>query len=364
MCNCALFQLDHDAFMYTFIQMFKTILEADDSNEYGNTALAFCAKFVTSFESEKTHPLLAETFSWLLSVSVYCTFLSITFCLHFVCLLLSQTISNSPHIRYRICFFVNLILKHLGPYAALDDSQCDQILYYMLERLKDISPSVRKEAVLAMQRLQVPDHPNDEVLCAYQYHLSADPSSSVRQCIISCMGRNYLTVPHILQRLWDVDEKVRRHTYINMCNYPVRSYKVSQRLTLLERGLNDSSENVRKNVIKYMLKAWIESYQNNYVNLVAALKLDSTEEELLRFRRVARQMLFVIFEQHKDFTDLLAQLPFTEDCELHCCVPRESLTVELVLYWQCLSAYLQQIQADEFEQVLPELSIFCDYVKQ
>lgn len=59
--------------------MFKTILEADDSNEYGNTALAFCAKFVTSFESEKTHPLLAETFSWLLSVSVYCTFLSIGF---------------------------------------------------------------------------------------------------------------------------------------------------------------------------------------------------------------------------------------------------------------------------------------------
>lgn len=259
---------------------------------------------------------------------------------------------------------MNLILKHLGPYAALDDSQCDQILYYMLDRLKDISPSVRKEAVLAMQRLQVPDHPNDQVLCAYQYHLSADPSSSVRQCIISCMGRNYLTVPHILQRLWDVDEKVRRHTYINMCNYPVRSYKVSQRLTLIERGLNDSSETVRKNVIKYMLKAWIESYQHNYVQLVAALKLDSTEDELLRFRRVARQMLFVIFEQHKDHSDLLAQLPLTEDCELHCCVPPESLTVELVLYWQCLSGYFQKIQADEFELVLPELSIFCDYVKK
>ncbi|XP_030558597.1 condensin complex subunit 3 [Drosophila novamexicana] len=333
-------KLDHDAFMFTFIKMFKTVLEADEGNEYGNTALAFCAKFVTSFESEKTHPILAETFCWLLS-----------------------TISNSPHIRYRICFFVNLILKHLGPYAALDDSQCDQILHYMLDRLKDMSPSVRKEAVLAMQRLQVPDHPNDPVLCAYQYHLSSDPSSSVRQCIISCMGRNYLTVPHILQRLWDVDEKVRRHTYINMCNYPVRSYKVSQRLTLLERGLNDSSENVRKNVIKYMLKAWIESYQQNYIQLTAALKLDSNEEELMRFRRVARQMLFVIFEQTAN-SELLAQLPLTEDCDLHRCVPHEALTVELVLYWQCLSGYLQQTQADEFEQVLPELSVFCDYVKK
>ncbi|KAL7738641.1 hypothetical protein ACLKA6_006932 [Drosophila palustris] len=333
-------KLDHDAFMFTFIKMFKTVLEADESNEYGNTALAFCAKFVTSFESERTHPMLAETFSWLLS-----------------------TISNSPHIRYRICFSVNLILKHLGPFAALDDSQCDQILHYMLDRLKDISPSVRKEAVLAMQRLQMPENPNDPVLVAYRYHLSSDPSSSVRQCIISCMGRNVLTVPHILQRLWDVDEKVRRHTYINMCNYPVRSYKVSQRLMLLERGLNDTSENVRKNVIKYMLKAWIESYHHNYIQLTAALKLDSNEEEIIRFRRVARQMLLVIFEK-QDNQDLIAQLPLSEDCELHRCVPHEKLTVELLLYWQCLSSYLQQSMADEFELILPELSVFCDYVKK
>ncbi|XP_062133815.1 condensin complex subunit 3 [Drosophila sulfurigaster albostrigata] len=333
-------KLDHDAFMITFIKMFKTVLEADENNDYGNTALAFCAKFVTSFESEKTHPILAETFSWLLT-----------------------TISNSPHIRYRICFFVNLILKHLGPNAALDDTQCDQILHYMLDRLKDVSPSVRKEAVLAMQRLQIPDNPNDEVLVAYRYHLSADPASSVRQCIITCMGRNYITVPHILQRLWDVDEKVRRHTYINMCNYPVRSYKVSQRLTLVERGLNDSSESVRKNVIKYMLKAWIESYQQNFIQLIAALKLDSNEEEIIRFRRVVRQMLMVIFERH-DNQMLLEQLPLSEDCELHRCVPHETLTVELLLYWQCLSDYFQQSNADEFELILPELSVFCDYIKK
>jgi len=60
--------------MFTFIKMFKTVLEADENNEYANTALAFCAKFVTSFESERTHPILAETFSWLLSVCPYCTF--------------------------------------------------------------------------------------------------------------------------------------------------------------------------------------------------------------------------------------------------------------------------------------------------
>ncbi|XP_022229837.2 condensin complex subunit 3 [Drosophila obscura] len=331
-------KMGHQAFLSTFINVLKTVLEAEESNENGNMALSFCAKIVASFESEKTHPVLAETFHWLLTIY-----------------------SSSPYVRYRICYFVNLILEKLGPNAALDDTQCDEILETMLERVKDVSASVRKQAVLAMQRLQIPDNPSDPVVCAYQFHLSSDPSSTVRQCIITCMGRNYITVPYILQRLWDVDEKVRRHTYVNMCNYPVRSYKVAQRLTLLEQGLNDSSANVKKTVVNIMLKAWIDSYQQNYLALIAALKLDSSEEELMRFRCVTKQMLRVIFEQ-TDNQQLMAQLPLSDDCELHRCVPLENLNVELLLYWQCLGEYLESTQANESDQVLPELSVFCSYV--
>ncbi|KAH8285642.1 hypothetical protein KR054_011901 [Drosophila jambulina] len=332
-------KMGHQAFQTTFIDVLKAVLEAEEGNENATMALNFCATLVTSFEAERTHPVLAGTIHWLLT-----------------------TYSSNPHIRYRICYFVNLILKELGPNAALDDTQCDEILEAMLERVKDVSPSVRKQAVLAMQRLQMPDNPKDPVVVAYQFHLSADPSPSVRQCIITCMGRNYITVPYILQRLWDVDEKVRRHTYVNMCNYPVRSYKVAQRLTLLEQGLNDSSATVRKTVINYMLKAWIESYQQNYIALTAALKLDSNEEELLRFRRVAKQMLRVIFEK-TDVDQLIELLPLSDDCELHRCIPQEKLTVELLLYWQCLSEFLET-QADEADPVLPELSVFCSYVEK
>ncbi|XP_017031434.1 condensin complex subunit 3 [Drosophila kikkawai] len=332
-------KMGHQAFQKMFIDVLKAVLEAEEGNENATMALNFCATLVTSFESERTHPVLAATIHWLLT-----------------------TYSSNPHIRYRICYFVNLILKELGPNAALDDTQCDEILEAMLERVKDVAPSVRKQAVLAMQRLQMPDNPKDPVVVAYQFHLSADPSPSVRQCIITCMGRNYITVPYILQRLWDVDEKVRRHTYVNMCNYPVRSYKVAQRLTLLEQGLNDSSATVRKTVINYMLKAWIESYQQNYISLTAALKLDSNEEELLRFRRVAKQMLRVIFEK-TDVDQLTALLPLSDDCELHRCIPHDLLTVELLLYWQCLSEFLET-QADETDPVLPELSVFCSYVEK
>lgn len=97
-----------------------------------------------------------------------------------------------------------------------------------------------------MQRLQSPDDPNDSIVRVYQHHLNSDPSSLVRQAVITSIGRNFHTIPSILERLWDTDERVRRHTYLQMSSYPVKSYKVAQRLVFLEQGLNDHSDMVRK----------------------------------------------------------------------------------------------------------------------
>lgn len=189
-----------------------------------------------------------------------------------------------------------MILNALGQEATLDDAICDNIMEYMVGRLVDVAANVRVQAILAMQRLQVPDNPDDPVLRSYQYHLCSDPSPRVRQAVITCMGRNYHTIPYILDRLWDIDEKVRRHTYLHMSSYPVRSYKVSQRLTLLEQGLNDRNDSVRKVVTTIMLQQWIESYQKDLVGLVSALKLDSNETELNRFRKTCKQALNEIFK--------------------------------------------------------------------
>uniref|UniRef100_W8B3V5 Condensin complex subunit 3 n=1 Tax=Ceratitis capitata TaxID=7213 RepID=W8B3V5_CERCA len=333
-------KMDHDAFMFTFIKMIKTAMLADEANEYAETTLLFCSKFVSSYDGDDTHPLLIDMCKWLLT-----------------------TISRNPHIRYRICQFVNMILKALGQEAALDDAICDRILEYMLHRLHDTSPNVRVQAILAMQRLQVPDNPDDPVLRAYQFHLCSDPSSRVRQAVITCMGRNYHTIPYILDRLWDIDEKVRRHTYLHMSSYPVRSYKVSQRLTLLQQGLNDRSEAVRKVVVTIMLQQWIESYQKDLIALISALKLDSSEAEIDRFRKVAKQTLKEIFKrQNKE--DLLACVPLEEDGEMHRCVPYEKLSMEIALYWQCLTEFLQAEMAEEFDVIVPELSTFCTYVEK
>ncbi|XP_011181583.2 condensin complex subunit 3 isoform X2 [Zeugodacus cucurbitae] len=332
-------KMDHDAFMFTFIKMIKTAMVADEGNEYAETTLLFCSKFVSSYDGEDTHPVLIDMCKWLLT-----------------------TISRNPHIRFRICQFVNMILKALGQEAALDDAICDRILEYMLHRLHDTSPNVRVQAILAMQRLQVPDNPDDPVLRAYQFHLCSDPSSRVRQAVITCMGRNYHTIPYILDRLWDIDEKVRRHTYLHMSSYPVRSYKVSQRLTLLQQGLNDRSEAVRKVVVTIMLQQWIESYQKDLIALIAALKLDSSESEIDRFRKVTKQTLKELFKRQKK-NDLIACVPLDEDGEMHRLVPYEKLSMEIALYWQSLTEFLQTELAEEHDLIVPELSTFCTYVE-
>ncbi|CAD7077192.1 unnamed protein product [Hermetia illucens] len=333
-------KMDHDAFMFTLIKMLKCAMATEETNEYAQTTLAFCAKFVASYDGEDTHPILTATFKWLMS-----------------------TISNNPHIRFRLCQFVNMVLNALGLEAALDDTICDNILTYMISRLRDLNPNVRVQAILALQRLQVPDNPDDIVVKTYQFHLSSDPSPRVRQAVITSMGRNYNTIPYILERLWDVDEKVRRHTYLHMSSYPVKAYKVSQRLTFLEQGLNDRSDMVRKVVTTVMLPQWLESYNRNVIALISGLKLDANEAEIDRFRKITKMALFEIFKRQKK-DDLVATLPLEEDGEYEKCVPFEKLTVEVTLFWLGLIEYLQHENADELDSIIPELTTFCNYVQK
>lgn len=245
----------------------------DENQPFANVGLKFLAKFATSYNTEDTHPLLSYTFGWLL-----------------------ETVSSSPVIRFRICQFVNLLLNALSNDAALDDSICDNILKYMFERMKDVSATVRVQALNAMQRLQMPDNTNDPIVKTYQHHLNADPSPLVRQAVITSIGRNLHTIPFILDRLWDVDDKVRRHAYLHMCTYSVKSYKVVQRLQFIEQGLNDHSESVRKVVTNVLIPAWLESYNRDYIQFVAALKLDASEADIERFRTAARLVLVEIFK--------------------------------------------------------------------
>lgn len=252
-------------------------MKKDESHRYANIGLEFLAKYLSSLRCEDpdniTHPILKSTFEYLL-----------------------KTISLQINVRFRICQFVNMLLASMSSEANIDDDIFDEILKYMSERMKDLSPTVRVQAVYALQRLQIPENPDDCVVRIYSYHLSNDPSAHVRQAVLKSIGRNAITVPIILERLWDVDDRVRRRTYLQMSSHPVKSYKVAQRLQLLEQGLNDHCESVRKIVHGVLLPQWHQSYNKQYLSLISALKLDANQEEVQRFVKTSKQALFSLFK--------------------------------------------------------------------
>lgn len=197
--------------------------------------------------------------------------------------------------RFRSCEFTRNILDSLGPEAALDDDICEDIINHMRIQLKDIGSNVRQQAILSLQRLQT-ENIDNRIIKLYLYHLSNDPSPRVRQAVITSMVRNFHTIPAIIERLWDIDEKVRRHAYLQMSSYPVKAYKVSQRLTFLEQGLFDQSEMARKIVVNCLIPQWLLSYGKNYIAFVSALKLDANDKEVKRFRKITKTTLIEIFQ--------------------------------------------------------------------
>lgn len=89
------------------------------------------------------------------------------------------------------------------------------------------------------------DDPDDEVTKIFLFHLAYDPSALVRQAVLVSIARSIFTIPLIMERLWDEDARVRRSVLAHMSNFSLNKYTTEQRLTLLEQGLNDSSESVR-----------------------------------------------------------------------------------------------------------------------
>ncbi len=180
--------------------------------------------------------------------------------------------------------------------AEIDENITESIIDQMLHDMKDVAPNVRAQAVLSLQRLQDPDNPEDPVTKAYIFNMESDPSSKVRQAVITSIAKKVTNMSSIIDRLRDIDEKVRRHTYLQMACFSVRAYKIVDRITILNTGLNDRSEMVRKAVVNILLANWVGVYEYDYAVLIRALKMDSSEKDLVQFRKLADQVLIEVFK--------------------------------------------------------------------
>lgn len=337
--------VSHEKFMKVVIHSVKYALGKPVDNIATNCILDFCAKLFVSFEhgnnEDRTHPVVCDVFNWLLT-----------------------TTSAESYVRFRMCQFVNTFFNAFGDEAQMDNSIWDNIQKMMIERLRDVNMDTRQQAVLALQRLQDPADPEDKVIKAYLFHMETDPSAKVRRAVIASIAKTQRTIPSIIGRLWDADETVRRLTYLNMAKYPVTNFKVIQRIQILDQGLADQSNLVKKCVAQILLPNWIQVYDANYLSFISALKIDASEIDLEKFKSIAVQALQEIFRQNKP-EDFINTLNLSRQEETKKCVQLESVKtgVELLVLWQAVIKYLTDTDVEDVDTVLPDMSVLAEFLK-
>ncbi|KAF9805815.1 hypothetical protein SFRURICE_009447 [Spodoptera frugiperda] len=320
-------KLDEDSFRESFRNALQYLFTFGDTSANVDRVVQFVATFCTSLDDEEE-------------------FLLFIFNIIFDC----QCVSGQS-VRYRASQLLAAVLSALGDDASLDDDLCDKLLASQMQRLQDTRGAVRCRAALALQRLQNPMEPDDEVTRAYRFHMSCDPSSSVRRAIVMSIAKCSRNVPFVLERLCDVDEAVRRAAFLYIAAINVTQLRVRQRVLTLKVGLTERSVRVRRVVEEILIPGWLSTFQGNIVDLLKAIRLDNAHDAK-DSQYVAGKLLESLFKR-LPISELLEWLPTDKNLRL---IPAEKLNKETAWYWRHLAEHLQKIDDDDtLESILPDL---------
>ena len=165
----------------------------------------------------------------------------------------------------------------MGETATLDDELFSSIYDTMLQRLSDKKPTVRVQAILALNRLQEPQNKECPVINAYQYHMAVDPSSDVRRAALVNTAITFKTLPGVLKRTRDKVPTVRRQAYLVIAQkVHLKSLQIEQRVQLLSEGLNDRNDLVKSAVQKTLLQAWLRFVNGSILDLLTSLDVETS----------------------------------------------------------------------------------------
>jgi condensin complex subunit 3 len=275
------------------------------------------------------------------------------------------------------------IMMNFTQKAEIDEDIIENIIIRMQGTfVRDSNPIVRQNALLALQRLQDPDNMEDSVVRVYLFHLEHDPVAKVRTTVISSIAKKLNLMPYIIDRLQDIDEKVRRHVYQQMASFPVKSYRIIDRISFLKAGLNDRSEKVRDTIVNIFLPNWIAAYDRDYTEFIKSFKMDSSEKELASFRELSQKALDIVLKKQK-MSELLEYLKITDDSEYPKCIPVEKTSlIEWLIVWKMTIQIYQntgksneevnnedesdheETEKKEVENIVPELSVMCSFIER
>jgi len=247
------------------------------------------------------------------------------------------TRARDKAVRFRACQLTAKLLNSLGEDAEVSEELYEEILQAMLERLNDKVPVVRVHAVAAVSRLQDPTDAADPVTAEYMRLVSSDTSKEVRKAVLANLGVSALTLPHILERLRDVKDDVRKYTYsVVAIKIDIKALQIAQRVLLIG-GLQDRCELVRKACVNMMVTKWLPRCDNSPIKLLKLLDVELHPEAAERALRA------ILGEGGIKSSASVSFLPYHDHKKQH----SDVLAPEEAFYWRILGKVATERNDDE-----------------
>ncbi|CAH8842031.1 unnamed protein product [Trichobilharzia szidati] len=177
----------------------------------------------------------------------------------------------NPAVRFRCMQIIHKLLDGIGDNGILPGEIYTKLQDVLLRRVYDVKVSVRVEAIKAISRMQDPNDAQCSVVEAFMWLTRHDPTAEVRRAAAAAMVLTTRTLGHLLERCRDVADNVRRTAYKILADRSIiRPLSIAKRIRILQDGLSDRSEDVRK-ATKALILSWFNASNRDPILLLHRL---------------------------------------------------------------------------------------------
>uniref|UniRef100_A0A3Q0KI66 Cnd3 domain-containing protein n=1 Tax=Schistosoma mansoni TaxID=6183 RepID=A0A3Q0KI66_SCHMA len=249
----------------------------------------------------------------------------------------------NPAVRFRCMQIIHKLLDGIGDNGIMPEELYRSLQSILLRRVYDTKVSVRVEAIQALSRMQDPTDAECPVVEAFIWLTRHDPTAEVRRAALAAMVLTTRTLPSLVERCRDLADNVRRAAYKLLASRGIlRPLSIAKRIRILQDGLSDRSEEVRK-ATKELVLAWFNGTNRDPVLLLRRLDPEgdpSTSQKALDslFEMLSPDdLLKVVQEWSPNY--LTSDRILKSDC----------LTPEATFFWRALVEFIhkRQINAND-----------------
>ncbi|CAK9439227.1 uncharacterized protein LODBEIA_P34510 [Lodderomyces beijingensis] len=217
-------------------------------------------------------------------------------------------------VRYRVTQLLALITKYMGD---IDKETFELLCVSLMSRLKDKEVPVRMQAVLALSNFQSytldldsgftnDSEVKDNIWLTSRLvrSLMYDDSAEVRRAAMLNLHKSVDTIPHLWERVKDVNAINRRIVYSKITPElgGMQNMRFEHRQYLLTWGLNDRDERVSRAAINLLCYTWLDSCEGNVLEFLDYLNVTESS--------IAEKAIGVLFSERPE---IVQKLKFDEN---------------------------------------------------